>query len=196
MTTNQFIPKYRLINAITNSQYAVVTFTEAHDFVQSEYISFRVSTAYGMIEINNLRGKVLDFDTYTITTDIDSTNFTPFVFPGQVTITNYNSLNLLLNYRQGMTLEPTSLTITGFFGAIWTDPQGDGILHSNDGVSLGTVNYDTGFITGPTIPLSGTYSITTTQANPVCVPVGSGNVIAASNFQYTILNDAFDNIRD
>lgn len=118
MTSNQFLPRFRYISGITNAQYAVITFTATHDFVVSEIVSPRVSKPFGMVEINNLRGKVLAVDSLTITIDIDTTFFTPFIYP-----------------------------------------------------------------------------VTTENAPPVCVPVGSGIVIGSPQLVYTILNDAFDNIR-
>lgn len=81
MTTNQFLPRFRYISAITNEQYAVVTFTDTHDFVVDEIVSFRVSVPFGMKEINNRKAKILEIDDTEITIDIDTTNFTPFIYP-------------------------------------------------------------------------------------------------------------------
>lgn len=71
-------PQFSYINAITNDKEAIVTFTEDHDFTIGEIVSFRVSKPFGMIEINNLRGKVLDISALTITVDIDTSLWTPF----------------------------------------------------------------------------------------------------------------------
>lgn len=81
MTTNRFFPRFRYISGITNAQYAVVTFTEAHDYVVNEIVSFRVSKPYGMVEINEKSAKVLEIGYFTITVYIDTTYFTPFVYP-------------------------------------------------------------------------------------------------------------------
>jgi hypothetical protein len=117
MTTHVFFPRFRYITAISNAQYAVVTFSETHDFLVNEIVSFRVTKPYGMFEINEKRAKVLSIGTFTITIDIDTTLFTPFIYP----------------------------------------------------------------VGGSTTP-------------PVCVPVGSG-INFDSAFAFTILNDAFDNLR-
>ncbi|OGT44291.1 MAG: hypothetical protein A3F13_02675 [Gammaproteobacteria bacterium RIFCSPHIGHO2_12_FULL_40_19] len=82
---SQFYPLMREISAITQAQNAVVTTTEDHDFVVNELVSFRVSRAYGMVEMNNLRGKVLAITSDTLTVDIDSSNFTAFSIPGDLT---------------------------------------------------------------------------------------------------------------
>lgn len=80
--TSVFYPLLDYITAVSNAVNAVVTFAEDHDFTPGEYVSFRSSTPYKMIEINNLRGLVLSVTADTITTDINSTNFTPFVDAG------------------------------------------------------------------------------------------------------------------
>jgi hypothetical protein len=81
MTTNIFVPRYRYISGITNEQYAVVTFTDTHDFVLNEIISFRVTKPYGMFEINNKQAKVLEIGDFTVTIDIDTSNFNTFIYP-------------------------------------------------------------------------------------------------------------------
>lgn len=82
---SQFYPRMRLVEEITNAQYAVVTCTEDHDFVDHEIVSLRVSRPYGMTEINNLHAKVLSHTSDSVTLDIDSTNFTDFSIPGDLT---------------------------------------------------------------------------------------------------------------
>jgi hypothetical protein len=57
---------------------ALVTFTEPHDFTAGEIVSFRVEKAFGMYEINNLRGKVILKSTYSITVNIDTTTWNAF----------------------------------------------------------------------------------------------------------------------
>ena len=71
-------PAYSEISAITNAQNAVVTFTEDHDFTVGQIVSFRVGKLFGMEEINNKRTRVIDTSSDTITTELDTTNWTPF----------------------------------------------------------------------------------------------------------------------
>lgn len=78
---HQCVPRFRYIIGITNSQYAVVTFSEDHDFIDDEIISFRVTAAFGMIEINNLQSKVLSHTSDSVTVNIDTTFWTPFIYP-------------------------------------------------------------------------------------------------------------------
>jgi hypothetical protein len=82
----EFRPHKALITGITNAQQAVITFDDEHNFVVNELISFRVSKPYGMIELNNLQGKVLSITDTSLRVDIDTLSFSPFVYPpvGQV----------------------------------------------------------------------------------------------------------------
>ena len=69
-----------MIQSITKGQNTVVEFTEDHDYSVGEYVSFRCGKPNGMVEINEKRGKVLELTSDTITVDIDSTNYTDFMF--------------------------------------------------------------------------------------------------------------------
>lgn len=80
MTDNSFVPKFFLIQSITKGKETVITFTEDHDYVVSQYVSFRCGKPNGMVEINEKRGKILELTSDTITVDIDSTNYTDFMF--------------------------------------------------------------------------------------------------------------------
>lgn len=75
------VPRYQFITGITNSQYAQITFLGNHEFSDGEIVSFRVTKSYGMAEINNLQSEVLSHTDNTITVDIDSTFWTPFIYP-------------------------------------------------------------------------------------------------------------------
>lgn len=78
MVTNRIYPQKAYINAITNAQEATATFTEDHDYIVGEIVGFRVTKDFGMVEINNLNGKILSTTSDTITVDIDTTTWTPF----------------------------------------------------------------------------------------------------------------------
>jgi len=76
-----FIPYLSYITAITNDNPAVVTFSAEHSFTTGELVALRVSKQYGMVEANNKVAKVLAYDSLTITLDLDTLQFTPFVYP-------------------------------------------------------------------------------------------------------------------
>lgn len=76
-----FIPYLSYITGITNANPAVVTFSAQHSFTVGELIALRVSKQYGMVEANNKVAKVLDYDTLTVTLDLDTLQYTPFIYP-------------------------------------------------------------------------------------------------------------------
>jgi len=80
MPVNVIYPQKAFINAITNAQEAVVTFTEAHDFTLGEIVSFRVTRNFGMFQIDRRRGTVMALTSDTITVNIDSSDWDVFDF--------------------------------------------------------------------------------------------------------------------
>ncbi len=83
----RFFPRFRYIVplagavGITQAASAVVSLSVTHDFSVGESVSFRVPTAYGMSEINNLDGTVTAVTAFTVTVNIDSSGFTAFLPP-------------------------------------------------------------------------------------------------------------------
>ena len=82
---NRMYPRYNFIALITQATQAVVYFTGQNDFTPGEIVSFRVSSDYGMDEINNKEVRVLSVTNSatvsSITIDLDTSGFTTFVFP-------------------------------------------------------------------------------------------------------------------
>ncbi len=74
-------PRYQYLIALSLGQTTIATFSADHNFTVGEIVSFRVSPPYGTKEINEKSGKVLSITPDTITVDIDSINFTPFIYP-------------------------------------------------------------------------------------------------------------------
>lgn len=82
---NKMYPRWRYIANITQAAQAVVFFTEKNDFTPGEIVSFRVSSDFGMDEINNQQARVLSVTNSatvsSITLDLDTTGYTAFAFP-------------------------------------------------------------------------------------------------------------------
>jgi hypothetical protein len=83
-----FYPAERIITKISQAAQAIVTFSVTHDYVVGQRLDFRVSSAFGMTQMNGLSGTVVaigaadaDGATNTVTVDIDTTAFTAFTFP-------------------------------------------------------------------------------------------------------------------
>lgn len=82
---NRMYPRGRYVAMITKAAEAVVYFTEKNDYTPGEYVAFRVSSDYGMDEINYKTARVLSVTNSStvssITIDLDTTGYTTFVFP-------------------------------------------------------------------------------------------------------------------
>lgn len=76
----EFIPNLKYIQNITQSIQALVTFTEDHDYTLGEWISFRVPPPNGMIQLNNQKALIVALTSDTVTIDVDSLQFYPFIF--------------------------------------------------------------------------------------------------------------------
>lgn len=85
-TYSDYTPYIRDIIGITNTQQAVVDFGTEHPYTPGEFVSFRVSKPYGMVEINNRTGKVLAITNTTIMVNIDTTSFNSFIYPPSGTV--------------------------------------------------------------------------------------------------------------
>ncbi len=80
MPTSTPFPQLAELNALTNAQQAVATFTANHDFSLGEIVSFRVTRNFGMHQINQKRGLIVAVTADTITVDIDSSTWDAFDF--------------------------------------------------------------------------------------------------------------------
>jgi hypothetical protein len=74
----EFYPRLAYISDVTNAVQATITFTEDHTFTVGEILSFRVTKDFGMVELNNLRGKVLSLTDDMVTVDVNTLTWTPF----------------------------------------------------------------------------------------------------------------------
>ena len=81
MTGNAITPRYSEISNIIQGVETEIEFDDEHDFVLYEIVSFRITPAYGMTQLNNVQTKVIGVSSTSILVNIDSRNFTPFVVP-------------------------------------------------------------------------------------------------------------------
>ena len=78
-----FAPERLFITNISQAASAVVTFSTTHGLAVGGQISFRVTSANGMVEMDGLVGQITAVSTAnnTVTVNIDSTGFTAWSFP-------------------------------------------------------------------------------------------------------------------
>lgn len=75
-----FIPNLQYITNITQAAPAIVTFFDDHNFVDGEWISFRIPQSNGMIQLNNQKALIISITPTTVTIAVDSLNFYPFIY--------------------------------------------------------------------------------------------------------------------
>lgn len=76
-----FYPTHRSIARISQEITANIEMTVAHGFTIGQRVRMQVPAAFGMTEMDNLDGTIQAISQSVISVDIDSTGFTPFVFP-------------------------------------------------------------------------------------------------------------------
>lgn len=81
-------PAVRGITAITKAAQAVVTFSVTHNYIVGQKLKLRVPSEFGMIQMDQLEGKIVAINTTnnTVTLDIDSSGFTTFAFPTSASV--------------------------------------------------------------------------------------------------------------
>ena len=97
----------RTILSVTNSYPCVVTTTEDHGYVAGMKISFLVPAQFGMIELNNIIAQVISITDDTLTINLDSSSFTPFLYPSPLP-TAYSPPKVI-PYSSGPYLPPKPL---------------------------------------------------------------------------------------
>lgn len=69
------------IESITQTFPMVVTTINNHNYVIGMIITFLIPLQFGMQQLNNSMGQVIDLTTNTLTININAINFTPFAYP-------------------------------------------------------------------------------------------------------------------
>lgn len=101
------IPSSLLITAITNSFPMIVTcsvnpVTAAFTYIVGQLVKLYIPITYGMYQANNLIGQITNVNGLSLSLDIDSTMFDPFVVPvdsseSPASLSPYGSRNLSFN---------------------------------------------------------------------------------------------------
>jgi hypothetical protein len=74
-------PAMRIITAITNSPFALVTTSFAHGYPNGTVVRFDIPPALGMIQLDQMTSPIVVTSPTTFTITIDTTQFAPFVIP-------------------------------------------------------------------------------------------------------------------
>lgn len=85
---NRMYPRWSYIANVTKASQGVVFFTGKNDYIPGEILSFRVSSNFGMQELNNKQARVLSVTNSatvsSVTLELDTSGYTTFAFPTSV----------------------------------------------------------------------------------------------------------------
>ena len=71
----------KTIASVTNANPCVVTTAFHHHYVAGMKVTFLIPTQFGMVQLNNQIVQVLSVTPYTLTLNLDSSNFSVFSYP-------------------------------------------------------------------------------------------------------------------
>ena len=80
MSVADFIPKRRVITAITNATNAVAT-AAGHGYASDEYVRINVPVSYGM-RLGNIEARITVININTFFLNVSTQLMDPFVVPG------------------------------------------------------------------------------------------------------------------
>ncbi len=69
----------RQIESVTQAYPAVLTTTVDHGYVAGMMVTFLIPPSFGMVQLNNLTLQVLSVTANTLSLNVDTTSFAPFV---------------------------------------------------------------------------------------------------------------------
>lgn len=138
---NRMYPRAKYIANITAAAQGVVSFTETNDFTPGEIVSFRVSSAFGMDEINNKQARVLSVTNSatvsSITLDLDTSGYTAFAFPTSAVALSGVSPATCVPSSSGVVPASGSATVP-------QQPPGTNLLDAFDNRNIRVIHLGTG----------------------------------------------------
>ena len=115
---NAVEPEFLYITEITKATQAVVrtSVDPTNHYVVGMKIHFSVPQSLGMIQMNGLTGKIVAVSAanYTVTVDIDSTNFTTFAFPASASSPTAQLFATYAPAGASTQFNPVTLVQTGY----------------------------------------------------------------------------------
>lgn len=111
-------PRALFITGITQAAQGVVTVSEAHEYVVGEKIVFNIPGSFGMTQLNSYTQRVpaviTAVGTYTMTINVNTTNFTAFAFPATSGSPTTQLFAMLTSAGQSTQFNPVTNVTTGY----------------------------------------------------------------------------------
>lgn len=114
-------PSILYVTAVTQAANAQVTFSQVHNLVVGQKIEFTVPGSFGMVQLNNFYQPgskpiivASIVDTYNITINIDTTNYTAFALPASSGSPTTQLFATVSPAGQAATFNPITNVTTGY----------------------------------------------------------------------------------
>lgn len=113
-------PRFLYVTKISKATQAVVTVSEKHQYVVGQKVEFTIPGSFGMVQLNNYylpsnKPPVITAVTdYTMTINVDSTNFTTFAFPASTSSPTAALFATLAPAGQSTQFNPITGVQTGY----------------------------------------------------------------------------------
>lgn len=111
-------PEFMYITKISQAAAGVVTLSKAHNYVVGQKVVFQIPGSFGMTQLNSFTQRVpaiiTAVGTYTITINVNTTNFTAFAFPTSASSPTSQLFATLSSAGQAATFNPITNVQTGY----------------------------------------------------------------------------------
>ncbi len=113
-------PEFMYVTKITQANPGVVTLSKAHNYVVGQKIEFQIPASFGMVQLNNFNQPrsnpviITAVGTYTITLNVNTTNYTPFAFPTSASSPTSQLFATIAPAGQATTYNSTTGVTTGY----------------------------------------------------------------------------------
>lgn len=113
-------PPFYYVTKVTQATNAVVTLSQAHNYVVGQAVEFTIPGSFGMVQLNNYyqaQSKpaiVTAVTTYTITINVNTTNYTAFAFPASSGSPTTQLFATVAPAGQKATYNPITNVTTGY----------------------------------------------------------------------------------
>lgn len=188
------------ISAVVQGVSTTVYFSDPHPYCLGEILSFRMSEAWGMVQLNEKQGTVIEVGANFVKVDIDSTDFSQFTIP--VLIENITNIlvdtpapgSTRIEFDSNLYLDGSNIIIYNVLGTLSDIINGFIFTVYNSNPTFLDISLtSTGYVYGGG-GVTTAYPLTIADVPPFAIPSGSG-VIPDSNPSTVALQCAFDRVR-
>lgn len=113
-------PRFLYVTGVTKASQGVVTVSEKHQYVVGQKVEFTIPGSFGMVQLNNyyqpqnLPAVITAVTDYTMTINVNTTNFTTFAFPSSASSPTAQLFATVTSAGQSTQFNPITNVQTGY----------------------------------------------------------------------------------